>query len=154
PSPNKKRKFSDAFCDMTSCDKPDPDKFKFTPPIRHRTTAGTSVDPNSKTAIAGFGGANFVAGGGLLPYRIDFENDPTAAVPAQRVDVADQLSDKTDWNTFQFTEVAFGDQFLAIPAGSQFFHTVVDVTPDSGGAGFQVAIDLDFNSATGQVTAQ
>jgi RHS repeat-associated protein len=114
----------------------------------------TSIDPNTKTAVSGFGPANFVAADRALTYRVDFENDPTATVPAKRVDVSDQLSDKLDWNTFQFTEVAFGDQFLAIPPGSPFFHTVVDVTPGSGGADFQLAIDLDFNSATGQVTAQ
>jgi hypothetical protein len=114
--------------------------------------AETSIDPNSKTAVSGFGPANFVAPDRALTYRIDFENDARATAPAQRVDVSDQLSNKLDWNTFQFTEVAFGDQFIAIPSGSQFFHKVVDV--NSGVTDFQVAIDLDFNSATGQVTAQ
>ena len=76
----------------------------------------TSIDPNTKTAVSGFGGANFVDGDSTLPYRIDFENDAKATAPAQRVDVADQLSDKLDWNSFQFTEVAFGDQFIAIRA--------------------------------------
>ena len=44
-----------------------------------------------------------------LPYRVDFENDPTATAPAQRVDVTDQLDPNLDWNTFQLTEVGFGD---------------------------------------------
>src|SRR5207244_5712820 len=131
---------------LTNGDEPDPHDFGRPGPggSRRRSPAGFSIDPNSKTATAGFGPANFVAADSLLPYRIDFENDPTATAPAQRVDVSDQLSDKVDWHTLQFTEAAFGDQFLAIPPGRQFFHTVVDVSATSGGADFQVAIDLDF----------
>ena len=51
----------------------------------------TSDDPNSKTGPSGFGTQDFVNPSDLFPYRVNFENDPTATAPAQRVDVTDQL---------------------------------------------------------------
>ena len=40
-----------------------------------------SFDPNAKTGPAGYGPQGFLTGSGALPYRIDFENDPTATAP-------------------------------------------------------------------------
>jgi hypothetical protein len=111
----------------------------------------TSSDPNAKTGPAGFGPANFVRGDGLFPYRIDFENDPTASAPAQRVDVFDQLSANLDGDTFEFTEVGFGGTLLVVPSGSRHFHTTVPVTFNN--RDFQVEIALDFDAQTGRVLA-
>src|SRR5262249_36990121 len=62
---------------------PDPDKFGI--PTRPfggaEGEAETSIDPNSKTAVSGFGPENFVTADAALSYRIDFENDPTATAP-------------------------------------------------------------------------
>ena len=92
-------------------------------------SSGTAAsgDPNSLIGPAGFGPA------GLhrrqpFPYRIDFENEPTATAPAQRVDITDQLDPNLDWSTFQFTGVGFGDNIIAIPADSQHFQTTVPMT--------------------------
>jgi RHS repeat-associated protein len=108
-------------------------------------------DPNDKIGLAGFGTAGFVSPGHVFPYRIDFENDPTATAPAQRVTVTDQLSTNFDWNTFSLTEVGFGDTLIPIPAGTQHFQTAVDVTEN--GKSFQVQIELGIHPDTGVVYA-
>ena len=90
-------------------------------------------DPNSKTGPLGFGSQGFVAPGGVFPYRIDFENAPTATAPAQRVDITDQLSPDLNWSTVELTEVGFGSTLIAIPANSQHFQTVVAITDEGRG---------------------
>jgi hypothetical protein len=107
-------------------------------------------DPNSKSGPAGFGAQAFIPGSAVLPYRIDFENDPTAKAPAQRVVVTDQLDSNLDWSTLQFTEVGFGDTVIAILAGSQHFQTSVAMTEN--GQTFQVEIELGLNVQTGKIT--
>jgi len=84
-------------------------------------------------------------------YRVDFENDPTATAPAQRVDVTDQLDPNLDWSTFALTEVGFGDNVIIIPTGSQYYQTTVPVTYN--GKTFDVEIELGLNADTGQVYA-
>ena len=86
-----------------------------------------------------------------LPYRVDFENDPTATAPAQRVVVTDPLDANIDWSTLQFTEVGFGDNMITIPAGSQHFQTTLSMTYN--GLTFNVVIELALNTTTGVITA-
>jgi RHS repeat-associated protein len=126
---------------------PDPDK----PGDDGRTGSVGSYDPNAKTGPRGVGIENFVRGDGLFGYRIDFENDPTATAPAQRVDVTDPLDPNLDWDTFEFTSVGFGELYLPVPAGSRHFRTTVDRSHD--GRDFRVEIELDFDPATGLVRA-
>jgi RHS repeat-associated protein len=111
------------------------------------TNAVNSTDPNAKTGPAGYGPQGFVAPGTALPYRIDFENDPAATAPAQRVDVTDQLDPNLDWSTFQLTGVGFGDTNIAIPPDSQHYATSVPMTYN--GKSFQVLVTLDLDPATG-----
>src|SRR5262249_27560220 len=82
-----------------------------------------SGDPNAKTGPAGYGPQGFISAAAVLPYRISFENDPTATAPAQRVVVTDPLDPNIDRSTFQLTEVGFGDNVIAIPVGSRHFQT-------------------------------
>jgi hypothetical protein len=110
-----------------------------------------SFDPNGKIGPGGFGPQGFVGPNEVFPYRIDFENDPTATAPAQRVVITDQLDSHLDWNTFALTEVGFGDFLFTIPAGSQHFQTTVDMTYN--GETFQVEIEVGLHSQTGQVYA-
>jgi hypothetical protein len=110
-----------------------------------------SQDPNAMLGPAGYGREGFVALAGPFPYRIDFENDPTATAPAQRVDITDQLDPNLDMTTLQLTEVGFADTVLEIPPGSQYFATSVAVTEN--GQTFDVDIELGLNVATGQVYA-
>jgi RHS repeat-associated protein len=108
-------------------------------------------DPNQMTGPAGFGAANFLALDKAYPYRIDFENDASATAAAQRVDITDQLDSSLDWNTFELTEVGFGDFLLIIPAGSQHFQTTVTMTYN--GKTFQVLIELGIHPQNGLVYA-
>jgi RHS repeat-associated protein len=111
----------------------------------------TSHDPNAKSGPAGYGPQGFIRADAVLPYRISFENDPTATAPAQRVVITDPLDPNIDRSTLQFTEVGFGDNIIPIPAGSQHFQTTLSMTYN--GHTFDVQIELGFNAATGLVTA-
>ena len=64
---------------------------------------------------AGYGPQNFVRADSLLPYTIHFENETNATAPAQQVVSSDRLTNLLDWTTFELTEIAFGDQFIAVP---------------------------------------
>src|SRR5262249_18902599 len=110
-----------------------------------------SLDPNELLGPGGFGPPRFVAPGTLFPYRIDFENEADATAPAQRVTVTDQLNANLDWNTFQFTEVGFGDTLLIIPDGVRHYQTSVSMTYN--GQTFDVRIELGLDPFTGVVTA-
>jgi len=109
------------------------------------------ADPNDAIGPGGYGPAGFIAPGGPLPYRIDFENEATATAPAQRVVVTDPLDPSLNWTTFALTEVGFGNTDIAIPPGTQHFQTTVDTTENR--QPIQVDIDLGFNPQTGLVTA-
>jgi RHS repeat-associated protein len=121
-----------------------------TPSNTKATAAVTSQDPNSMTSPAGYGTANFVADTSTLPYQIDFENDPTATAPAQRVDVTDHLDPNLDWSTFQLTAVGFGSTYLIIPPGLQHYDTTVNLTEN--GQAFNVVISLNLDPSTGIFT--
>jgi len=110
------------------------------------------MDPNQKLGPAGFGDEHFIQPGRLLGYRIDFENDPAAGAPAQYVTVSDQLDSDLDWTTLELTEVGFGDHFLAIPPGAQFYQTVEAMTYND--TDFEVHIEIDFDAETGRLEAR
>ena len=109
------------------------------------------MDPNSLQGPAGYGSSNFVAPDTVLPYRIDFENAPTATAPAQRVVISDQLDPNLDWSTLQLTGVGFGDTNIIIPPNSQYYATTVPMTEN--GEAFVVQITISLNPATGLLTA-
>src|SRR5262249_39316238 len=87
-----------------------------------------SLDPTPKTAPFGYRPAGFIAGYCALSVRVSFENDPAATAPAQLVVVTDPLDANIDWSTFQFTEVGFGNNVVAVPGGSQHFQTTLTMT--------------------------
>jgi RHS repeat-associated protein len=116
-----------------------------------QSAPANSFDPNDKIGPAGYGSQGFIAPGGALPYRIDFENEATATAPAQRVVVTDPLDPHFDWKTFALTGVGFGDTDLIIPAGSQHYQTAVDITENS--QAIEVDIELGLNPQTGLITA-
>lgn len=51
------------------------------PPLPPAPNVPAAFDPNDKLTLAGYGTSNDVPAGTLLPYRIDFENEPTATAP-------------------------------------------------------------------------
>ncbi len=114
-------------------------------------TTGT-LDPNQKLGPAGHGQAHYVAEGRLLGYRVDFENDPSAGAPAQYVTVTDQLDANLDWSPFELTEVGFGDHFLVVPRGTQYFETVEPMTYNE--RDLEVHVRIAFDAETGQIAAR
>ena len=112
------------------------------------STVVTSQDPNAMYGPAGYGSQGFIADAASpLPYRVDFENDPTATAPAQEVTVTDQLDPSLDWKTLQFTAVGFGDNIITIPANTQHYQTTVPMTYN--GQTFDVDIELGLNCRHG-----
>lgn len=106
-------------------------------------------DPNEKTGPIGVGAENFVAEAGRLDYTVYFENDPTFAnAPAQVVTLTDQLSADLDWNTFQFGEVAFGDNTFTL-AGTRQLSTASAFDVASG---LVADVQATFDPATGLAT--
>ncbi|MBV6440952.1 MAG: hypothetical protein EPGJADBJ_02628 [Saprospiraceae bacterium] len=85
-------------------------------------TAVSSLDPNEKTGLAGFGPENYVAATRNFPYTIHFENVASATAPAHTVNVTDQL-DKTkfDLSTFSFGPVYLGDSLIFPEPGLREF---------------------------------
>ncbi len=128
---------------------PEPPHFDFKK-LRISTILGlTSHDPNAITGPAGFGPQAFVAGGQVLPYRIDFTNEPTATAPAQTVVVTEQLDPSLDLSTFQFGTIGFGNLSVTVPAGVTSFRTRVDATAS---VGVFVDVSASLNLKTGLVT--
>jgi RHS repeat-associated protein len=120
-------------------------------PITTTTTPVTSEDPNSMIGPTGYGTGNFVLPQALLPYEIEFENDPTATAPAQRVDITDQLDPNLDWSTLQLAAAGFGNTYIPIPAGLRNYETTVNTTEN--GQAFEVLVKLILNPATGVLSA-
>jgi RHS repeat-associated protein len=111
----------------------------------------TAFDPNDKIG-PGYGSQGFVAADAALPYRIDFENDPSATAPAQDVVITDQLSSNLDWTSVRITEVGWGDTMIAVPPNSQHYQTTVPMT--FNGKTFDVDVQVGINLATGLITAE
>ena len=119
-----------------------------------------SSDPNEKSGGAGFGTQAFIVGESHIPYRVNFENlgpgsvpltDQPATAPATRVQITDTLSNNLDWSSLRFTEAGFGDNLIAVPAGAQYYSTVVPMT--YVGQTFDVEVELSFESSTGKIRA-
>jgi RHS repeat-associated protein len=111
----------------------------------------TSTDPNELIGPAGYAVQNFVVDGNLFTYQIVFQNETNATAPAQAVQITDPLSTNLDWSTFALSEIAFGDNYLVMPAGAQYFRTNLPVTIN--GSSFQLQIEAGIQFATGQVFA-
>ena len=91
----------------------------------------------------------FVSRDRLLPYTINFENETNATAPAQQVLITDRLANLLDWQTFELTEVAFGDMFIAVPPGTKHFEKTVKMK--FNGVDFDVQIEAGVRLASGEV---
>ena len=60
--------------------------------------------------------------------------------------ITDTLDPNLDLNTFQLTDIAFGDTVLTIPPGSQDYQTTVPMTYN--GVTFDVVINASLDYAT------
>ena len=86
--------------------------------------------PTSSPAPPAFA-SNDVPAQSLLPYVIDFENEPDVDLPAQVVTVSQQLDSSLDWSTFQLGDFGFGKIQVQVPPGRQSFHTRINARAPS-----------------------
>lgn len=126
---------------------------------------GRPSDPNNIIGPAGFAADElpdviapgqtrfdgFVRPDGNYGYRIEFENKPTADVPAQVVTVTQTLDSDLDLSTFRFTSFGFGKFLHNVPdnLGGTSYSTVVDAVSV---VGVKVRIDASLNPSTRQLT--
>jgi hypothetical protein len=112
-----------------------------------------SGDPNNLVGPAGFGTQNWIPPDQqLLPYTVQFENDPKKAnAAAQDVTVTEQLDPNLDWSTFELGTIQFGATTIDVPPGLQSFATTVNTT-NVDGTPLKVDITAALNQQTGLVT--
>jgi RHS repeat-associated protein len=125
------------------------------PPAKDQESGDSGVsssgDPNQKTGPAGFGPVGHIRPGGVMPYWVGFENEPSATAPAQQAEITDQLDSDLDWSTFELTEIAFGDELISVPNGLSHYETVVPMSYN--GVAFEVQVEAGIRYDTGQVYA-
>jgi hypothetical protein len=91
--------------------------------------SGGSIDPNDKIGPKGDGSAqHYVRGTAPFTYQVEFENQPTAALPAARVVVTDQLDPtKVDLSTFTLGPISWGSTSVSVPSGLKSYATTVAI---------------------------
>ena len=144
------KRYLTSLAQLKACNEHGPDNPDPPPAPRFRPRSNTpinnqrSVDPNDKTGAAGFGDEGFIQPG-LLPYLIQFENDPDlgATIPAQEVFITDTLDDDLDLSTFEFTGFGFNNFEFTVPAGLSHFEQTIDLRPDDIDLLVEVTLDVD-----------
>ena len=122
--------------------------FYDSPGPKNPVPPGHSTDPNDLEST-GFGPQGFVAPSDPIGYQIDFQNDPTATLPAQQVIVTDPLPSTLNWSTVQLTGIGFNGVTLSIPAGVSNYTTTTTVSTDPT---HPVDINVTFDPTTGLLT--
>ncbi len=92
----------------------------------------TSDDPNEKTPPTGFGQQGLVASGNGMVYRVYFENVATAAAPAARVVIEDDLEAGLVASTFRALRIKFGDTLLELPQNTPSYSNIYDFSATLG----------------------
>ncbi|MBN1452333.1 MAG: RHS repeat-associated core domain-containing protein, partial [Anaerolineales bacterium] len=111
-------------------------------------------DPNEKVGPQGFGEEHIVTIDQELFYTIYFENVMTATAPAQEVNIVDYLDSDLDWQTFDVTEIAFGDRVIAVQEETDQYYTQATI-PDYRveiGKDWWVDITVQLDYQTGEVS--
>jgi hypothetical protein len=111
-----------------------------------------SFDPNDKLGPAGSGDAAFVQADASLAYQIRFQNQPSATAPARQIIVTDTLDPNLNLDTFELTEISFGNQRISIPSGLNHYDTTVPMTVNDTAILADVQATLDRASRTLTVT--
>ena len=107
-------------------------------------------DPNGKVGPQGSGPQQYVSPTRPLSYEVFFENQPTAALPAQRVVVTDQLDPtKVDLSTFTLGPISFDSTTLEPRQGASTFQQNIDLRPATN---LIVQVSAGLNRSTGLVT--
>jgi RHS repeat-associated protein len=96
------------------------------------TQTNPAKDPNDIIGPAGFGPEGFVGPQPPLSYQIQFLNKPDALGPAEQVVVTQDLDSNLDLDTFEFSDLGFGDITVTVPTGRQFYSTRLDLRSTRG----------------------
>ena len=75
----------------------------------------------------------------------------SATAPAQHIDISDPLDQNLDWDSFELTEIGFGDLRLPMPPHLQHYETVVNMSV--GGRSIDVQVEAGIRADTGKVYA-
>ena len=133
--------------DGESCPVPPPPPPKPLPPPASSTPpSGSSVDPNYKSGPGGDNSKSaYVRGSAALTYAVGFENEATAAFPADTVVVTDQLDPtKVDLTTLTLGSISFGTNVISLPGGTSNYNTTYNIN-----SSLSVRIQGSLNSTTG-----
>ena len=91
-----------------------------------------SVDPNEITGPVGYGDANYISADRNLLYKIEFENNPNATAPAQRVIIRCPIDSNLDLGTFKIGLVRFDVYEYDFEFLSNQAYTKIDATEKTG----------------------
>ena len=130
-------------------DPPEPDEDQQEDEDEDKTDGVQSFDPNDKTGPAGYGKSSYIIDGSLMPYAIYYENDPDegATAAAQVVFIEDQLDTNLDLTTFELDDMnLYGDFWVDVPDGLNYYHTVVDLRPEGNDLLVRVTAGLDSDT--------
>jgi len=116
------------------------------PPASSSPSSSNSVDPNYKSGPGGDSSKSaYVRGSAALTYSVGFENEATAAFPADTVVVADQLDPtKVDLTTLTLGSISFGTNVISLPSGTSNYNTTHNIN-----SSLSVRIQGSLNSTTG-----
>jgi YD repeat-containing protein len=92
-------------------------------------TAGVSATISGPES---FGAARFLPSGQALPYKISFENPPTASAIPGSIEVISRLDAQLDARTFRLGDINIGDIQVHIPEGRATFQGDFDFTRSKG----------------------
>ena len=113
------------------------------------TTVEVPIDPNDIVGPSGYGTQQYEANTSTFSYTINFENEPTAGIPAQVVAVTQELDSNLDWSTFQLGSFNFGGDTFSVPAGLTSFTAQIDAR---SALGVYVDVSAFFDEKTGLLT--
>ena len=108
-----------------------------------------SIDPNEITGPVGYGDANYISADQSLLYKIEFENNPNATAPAQKVIIRCPIDSNLELGTFKAGLVSFDVYEKDFEFRSSRVHlSRVDATDITGTlVEIQIFIDSTTNEA-------
>jgi RHS repeat-associated protein len=115
-------------------------------------TNAHSFDPNDKRGPNGVGSGHFIRSGDSLSYQVSFENEADATAPARLITITDVLDASLDLNTFELSEIAFGNQFISVVPGLNHYEGTEFMAANGTTIAVQIQAALDINTRTLTVT--
>lgn len=131
----------------------DPEFWKVMGDNIRRLRVGKAIDPNDIIGPTGAGPAPEAGYFGALErgrdllYLINFENKPSATLPAQVVTVTQQLDSNLDWSSVRFGDYGFGNIMIRNADGTNSLGGTVQMN-----ATLAVRVTASIDTSTGVLT--